>query len=113
MRTYDLDIANSRHHYEVNGEMKKAVDKFPLWPNDMFHALAIIGEEYGEIVKAVLQFHYEPDKNVAMSHVEKEAIQTICMLHRFLNSIYAQGYVRPNCEQHNIDRQYTRNADWY
>lgn len=48
----------------VQDEMARAVAKFPTWPTDPFHALAVLGEEFGELTKAVLQHTYEPHKNV-------------------------------------------------
>lgn len=44
-----MDLMN-----EVKAELDRAVVKFPTWPTDPFHALAVLGEEYGELTKAVL-----------------------------------------------------------
>lgn len=38
----------------VMDEVRRATQKFPTWPNDPLHAVAILGEEFGELTKAVL-----------------------------------------------------------
>ena len=70
----------------VFGELDKAVTKFPTWPTDPLHAVAVLGEEYGELVKAVLQFTYEPHKT-DIDEVRAEAIQTAAMALRFVRSL--------------------------
>lgn len=100
MKTYETDLADSRHHTAIRIEMDKAINKFPKWPNDPFHALAIVQEEVGELAKAILQYHYEQDKNVSRDDIVKEAVQSICMLHRFLNSFEQSRYDWPDTRQH-------------
>src|SRR5690606_4585435 len=46
----------------VLAEVECATRKFPTWPTDPLHALAVLGEEFGELTKAVLQLTYEPHK---------------------------------------------------
>lgn len=79
---------------EVEDEIGRAVFKFPEWPTDPLHAVAVLGEEYGELQKAVLQATYEPDKSTP-EDVREEAIQTAAMAIRFLISLdqyeYAKG----------------------
>ena len=36
---------------EINEEVMRAINKFPTWPTDPLHALAVLGEEYGELTK--------------------------------------------------------------
>lgn len=81
-------------------EIHKAVAKFPEWPDDMQHAALIIGEENGELQKAVLQAHYEPHKGVRLEDIRSEAIQTAAMAIRFIASLDAGYYVRPGLAQH-------------
>src|SRR5690606_10602530 len=50
------------------------------------HAVAVIGEEFGELNKAVLQAVYEPNKSTP-ADVREEAIQTAAMALRFLHSL--------------------------
>lgn len=68
---------------EVSEELLRAIQKFPRWPKDPLHALAIVGEEYGELTKAVLQYTYEPHKKVSKEDIREEAIQTAAMIIRF------------------------------
>lgn len=72
---------------QIAAELQRAVAKFPTWPTDPFHALAVLGEEYGELQKAVLQRTYEPHKGVAMEDIRSEAIQTAAMAIRWITSI--------------------------
>lgn len=71
---------------EVLLEVSNATYKFPTWPTDPIHALAVLGEEYGELNKAVLQGVYEPHKNKP-DDIRNEAIQTAAMALRFLISM--------------------------
>lgn len=82
---------------EVVAELGKALRKFPTWPTDPLHALAVLGEEYGELNKAMLQLVYEPHKTSA-AEVRAEAIQTAAMALRLLVSLDAYEYRR--AEQH-------------
>jgi hypothetical protein len=82
---------------EINAETMRACTKFPTWPSDPLHALAVLGEEYGELTKAVLQMTYEPHKTSA-NEVRNEAIQTAAMAIRFLVSL--DEYIYRSSEQH-------------
>lgn len=81
----------------VWGELERALAKFPTWPTDPIHALAVLGEEFGELTKDVLQMTYEPGKTSA-ENVRKEAIQTAAMALRFVASLDA--YIYKAGEQH-------------
>lgn len=83
---------------EISAELARATAKFPTWPTDPFHALAVVGEEYGELQKAVLQHVYEPHKQVTLSDIREEAIQTAAMAARWAMSLDAYRYARG--EQH-------------
>jgi NTP pyrophosphatase (non-canonical NTP hydrolase) len=81
---------------QILKELDRAVTKFPTWPTDPLHALAVLGEEYGELNKAILQLTYEPHKEGAsVGHVKEEAIQTAAMALRLAMSLdkyeYAPG----------------------
>lgn len=76
----------------VRDEVARATKKFPTWPTDPLHALAVLGEEFGELTKAVLQSVYEPHKSNP-AEVRKEAEQTAAMALRFLASLDAYAYV--------------------
>lgn len=71
---------------EILNEVERATKKFPTWPTDPLHALAVLGEEFGELTKEVVQFTYEPHKSTAET-VRKEAIQTAAMALRFAMSL--------------------------
>ena len=79
---------------DVMEEVGRATAKFPTWPTDPLHALAVLGEEFGELTKAILQHTYEPHKATA-ADVRAEAIQTAAMAIRLLMSLdvyeYKQG----------------------
>jgi len=81
----------------VYSELTRALAKFPTWPTDPLHALAVLGEEFGELTKDVLQMTYEPGKTNA-ENVRKEAIQTAAMALRFVASLDA--YIYQAGEQH-------------
>ena len=76
---------------EVLAEWERAMRKFPMWPTDPLHALAILGEEFGELTKDVLQLIYEPHKTNA-ANVRAEAIQTAAMALRFAHSLDVYVY---------------------
>jgi NTP pyrophosphatase (non-canonical NTP hydrolase) len=75
----------------VKAELDRALEKFPLWPTDPLHALAVVVEEVGELQKEVLQSVYEPHKSTWES-VRKEAVQVAAMALRFLASLDAYTY---------------------
>jgi len=82
---------------EVIRELERATKKFPTWPTDPLHALAVLGEEYGELTKAALQLTYEPEK-VTHEELQKEAVQVAAMALRFAASL--DVYVYTKAEQH-------------
>lgn len=81
----------------IEWELDRATRLFPTWPTDPLHALAVLGEEFGELTKAVLQMTYEPTK-VDRDQVRDEAIQTAAMALRFALSLERYEYRR--CHQH-------------
>lgn len=76
---------------EVQAELERATTKFPTWPTDPLHALAVLGEEFGELTKAMLQFTYEPHKT-NRQEIRAEAIQTAAMALRLAMSLSAYDY---------------------
>ena len=66
---------------EVLDEAARASKKFPSWPTDPLHALAVLGEEFGELTKEALQLTYEPHKTTK-ENFRKEAIQCAAMAFR-------------------------------
>lgn len=76
----------------VQAELRRAVEKFPTWPTDPLHALAVLGEEFGELTKAMLQHTYEPHKGVTAEDIRDEAIQTAAMALRLAMSLPCYQY---------------------
>lgn len=73
---------------EIEKELARAKELFPSWPEDPFHALAILGEEFGELTKAVVEHTYESaTKGVLREDVRKEAVHTAAMAVRFLEGM--------------------------
>lgn len=84
---------------EIDAEMARAVAKFPMWPTDMYHAFAIVGEEIGEVFKDIVQYHYEPHKNKSPETIRAECLQSMCMLMRFVAALDSGHYQMPACTQ--------------
>lgn len=78
---------------DVLAEVTRAIKKFPTWPTDPLHAVAVLGEEFGELTKAVLQSVYEPH-NSTPADARAEAIQTAAMALRFLASLERYEYAK-------------------
>ena len=76
---------------QILSEVERATTKFPTWPTDPLHALAVLGEEYGELTKEMLQLVYEPHK-ASRQHVREEAIQTAAMAIRLAMSLHEYHY---------------------
>ncbi len=66
---------------EINKEISEAIKKFPGFPVDPVHMVAIMAEESGEAVQAALQYAYD---NKPVENIEKELIQTAAMCVRCL-----------------------------
>lgn len=86
----------------VLDELRRAAAKFPTWPTDPLHALAVLGEEFGELTQAVMQAVYEPHKS-GPDQVRAEAIQCAAMAIRFIQSLPVYRYA--GSEQHLQDAQ--------
>lgn len=80
----------------VLAEVERATRKFPTWPTDPLHALAVLGEEFGELTKDMLQLTYEPHKTNA-ENVRTEALQTAAMALRLFMSLDRYEY-RPGAQ---------------
>lgn len=72
-------------------ELAYAEAKYPAWPTDPLHAIAVLGEEFGELTKATLQLTYQPEK-VSRSELWSEAVQVVAMAMRFLASFDQYEY---------------------
>lgn len=78
---------------EINAELARATAKFPDWPRDPLHALAVLQEEVGELQKEVLQAVYEPHKT-SVKHIRAEAIQVAAMAQMFIEGLGGYDYER-------------------
>lgn len=76
---------------EIFEEIKRASGIFPEWPTDPLHAIAIVGEEFGELTKDMLQMTYEPHKT-DHSKIRTEAIQTASSIIRLIASLNRYEY---------------------
>ena len=65
----------------IFNELKKAEDKFPTWPVDHVHGVAIMAEESGEAVQAAIDYYYERGSKEKVMH---ETAQTGAMAIRYL-----------------------------
>jgi len=84
-------LMRERVYLEIAAEVDRATSKFPTWPTDALHAVAVVAEEMGELQKEVLQLTYEPHKSTTET-VRKEAVQLAAMALRFLLSLDRYTY---------------------
>lgn len=71
---------------EILFELRRAESIHPVWPNDPIYAAAIIGEEAGEVIKAVNNA-VTGKKDGKDSDYRTEAIQCAAMCIRFLKNL--------------------------
>jgi len=69
---------------EVLDELLRAEAKYPAWPADLIHQVAIMQEESGEAIRAALNhvYHGEP-----LADVRGELVQTAAMCLRCLKNL--------------------------
>lgn len=75
----------------IADEVESATKKHPLWPHDLIHAAAIVGEESGELIQATVQCVYE---NGGENHCRVEAIHTAATCIRFLIGLEKNHYTK-------------------
>ena len=65
-------------------ELRRAEAKYPEWPADLIHQVAIMQEESGEAIRAALNhvYHGEP-----LADVRGELVQTAAMCLRCLKNL--------------------------
>ena len=80
--TMQSDCGWNKTFAEIKMECESAMVKFPKWPVDPLHAIAIIGEEFGELQKAVVDHRFFKDSTV--EDMITEATQTAAMCVRFI-----------------------------
>ena len=69
---------------DVCAELLRAETKYPAWPTDLIHQVAIMQEESGEAIRAALNnvYHGEP-----LADVRGELVQTAAMCLRCLKNM--------------------------
>ena len=69
---------------DIVAELRRAESKYPEWPADLIHQVAIMQEEGGEAIRAALNhvYHGEP-----LADVRGELIQTAAMCLRCLKNM--------------------------
>ena len=78
----------------VKAEVERAQKLHPAWPSDPLHALAILGEEFGELTRAMVQLTYEREKVSSPAGVAEEALQTAAMALRLLLHLNDYRYIQ-------------------
>lgn len=78
---------------EIIDEVIRA-SSHPTWPTDAVHAVSILTEESGELMKAAIEYHYN---NGDIEAVREEAVQTGAMALRVL--MHIDKYKRPSDEK--------------
>ena len=77
-------MKNEEIYLLINEELEKAKSKFPLWPDDVIHSVAVMAEESGECIKAALDLTYSDGTK---EHLEDELIQTAAMCVRCIENL--------------------------
>lgn len=69
---------------DVCAELRRDEAKYPAWPTDLIHQVAIMQEESGEAIRAALNhvYHGEP-----LADVRGELVQTAAMCLRCLKNM--------------------------
>jgi len=76
---------NTVHTYSaILLEIDRAEQLHPKWPDDLVHAVAIVSEEAGELVRAANRVQFE---EASMGEVIDEAVQVGAMVFRLLKNI--------------------------
>ncbi len=71
---------------KIKEEVISSLKKHPKWPDDPFHALSILGEEFGEVSKALLE-HFGTNQDIRLDDIRMELIQLGAMCVRMLDGL--------------------------
>ena len=64
-------------HEEIEAELARARRKFP--EQNVWITLAALTEEVGELNQAILHYNFQPERDVGVEEVVKEAVQVAVM----------------------------------
>ena len=78
------ELERLQKYLPIEAELQRAIKKFPTFPDDIFHQIAIVNEESGEATRAVLHYQYEGG---GLEDVRIELIQTAAMCIRMLDKL--------------------------
>ena len=68
----------------ILAELRRAEAKYPGWPTDLIHQVAIMQEESGEAIRAALNHVYHGEQ---LADVRAELVQTAAMCLRCLKNM--------------------------
>ncbi len=96
---YDANLEPMIFISEALMELKKARTKFPTNEKqdneDLLAVYAAFTEEVGELGKAIIQYLYEPNKNISYEDIREEAAQCLGMIIRIMHDTKL-GDLNPN-----------------
>lgn len=78
------ELERLQKYSDIEAELNRAKKLHPNYPTDIYHQLAIMQEEAGEVAKAVLD--YKSNK-ASLNDVREELIQTAAMCVRMLENL--------------------------
>ena len=82
----------------VKAEVERAQKLHPAWPSDPLHALAILGEEFGALTRAMVQLTYETETDASKvsspACVAEEALQTAAKALRLMLHLNDYLYIQ-------------------
>ena len=70
----------------IEEELQRAKKLHPCWPKNMYHQLAILSEECGEVAKAINDSKWDETGDL-FGDVKMELIQTAAMCMRMLENL--------------------------
>lgn len=86
---------------KAQDEAARARQLYPAWPNDIAHAVAIVSEEAGEMIRAANDVRWGQGDSTP-DDIAKEAIQTMAMCIRLLTEtpMFAEPQRKPPADAH-------------
>lgn len=78
------ELERLQKYSDIDSELRRAKEKHPNFPTDIFQQLAIMQEEAGEVTKAINDFVLGAD---TIEHVREEITQTAAMCVRMLENL--------------------------